>query len=79
MPQRKCKEVYIGETKRMLHHRVPEHSGYVSKGAANQPTGAYFKKPGHSLADLKVSVIEHTRGRSAQNRNKRELYLMNEE
>ena len=28
----KCKQVYIGETKRMLHTRVAENRGYVSKG-----------------------------------------------
>ena len=71
-----CKEVYIGETKRMLHTRVAEHRGYVSKGETNQPTGAHFTKPGHSLADLRVTVIEHTRGRSSEYRKEREHYFI---
>ena len=72
----KCKEEYIGETKRMLHTRVAEHRGYVSKGETNQPRGAHFTKPGHSLADLRVTVIEHTRGRSAEYRKEREHYFI---
>ena len=71
-----CKEVYIGETKRMLRSRVAEHRGYVSRGETNQPTGAHFSKPGHSLADLKVSVIEHTRGRGTEYRKEREHYFI---
>ena len=71
-----CNEVYIGETKRMLRSRVAEHRGYVSKGETNQSTGAHFNKPGHSLADLRVSVIEHTRGRGSEYRKEREHYFI---
>ena len=71
-----CSEVYIGETKRMLHFRVAEHRGYVSKGETDKPTGAHFTMPGHSLADLRVSVIEHTRGRGREYRKEREHYFI---
>ena len=70
-----CKEEYIGETKRMLRTRVAEHHGYVSKVETSQPTGAHFTKPGHSLAVLRVTVIEHTRGRSYEFIKEREPYF----
>ena len=67
-----CRDVYIGETKRMLRSRVAEHRGYISRGETDKPTGAHFNQPGHSLADLRVSVIEHTRGRGSEYRKERE-------
>ena len=68
--------VYIGETKRMLHSRVAEHRGYVSNMETDKATGAHFNMPGHSLADLRVSAIEHTKGRASQYRKEHEHYFI---
>ena len=35
-------------------------------------TGAHFNMPGHALADLRVAVIEQTRGKSSAYRKERE-------
>ena len=59
----KCKQVYIGESKRMLWSRIADHRGYVSRAETDKATGAHFTQPGHSLADLRVSIIETRRGR----------------
>ena len=59
-----------------VQFRVAEHRGYVSKGETDKPTGAHFIMPGHSLADLRVSVIEHTRGRGTEYRKEREHYFI---
>ena len=67
-----CQQVYIGETKRMLQTCVADHHDYVSKGRTDKATGAHFNMPGHSLADLRVSIIEQTRGKSAEYRKERE-------
>ena len=69
-----CHQVYIGETKRMLQTRVADHRGYVSNRRTDKATGAHFNMPGHSLADLRVSVIEQTRGKSIEYRKEREHY-----
>ena len=69
-----CKEVYIGETKRMLKYRLANHRGYVVNQMTDKATGAHFNMPGHSLADLRVSVIEQTRGKSTEYRKEREHY-----
>ena len=60
----------------MLSSIVAEHRGYVSKGETDQSTGVHFNKPGYSLADLSVSVIEHTRGRGTEYRKEREHYFI---
>ena len=70
------KMVYIGETKRMLHSRVAYHRGYVSNMETDKATGAHFNMPGHSLADLRVSAIEHTKGRGSEYRKEREHYFI---
>ena len=51
-----CKEVYIGETKKMLKFRLDDHRGYVNNGV-NKATGSHFNQPGHCLADLSVTII----------------------
>ena len=61
-----CKQVYIGETKRMLQTRLADHRVYVSSGRTDKATGAHFNMPGHSLADLRVTIIEQTRGKSSE-------------
>ena len=57
----KCKEVYIGETKRRLKFRLSDHRGYVVNKLTNTATGHHFNLPGHSLADLSVTIIEEVK------------------
>ena len=52
-----CKNVYIGETKRMLKQCLADHCGYVTNNVTSTPTGEHFNLPGHSLADLYITVI----------------------
>ena len=58
----------------MLQTRVADHRGFVYNGRTDKATGAHFNMPGHSLADLRVSIIEQTRGKSAEYRKERENY-----
>ena len=71
-----CNQVYIGESERMLFARIADHRGYVSRGDTNKATGAHFSLPGHSLADLRVTIIENTRGKSTIYRKEREHYYI---
>ena len=70
----KCRQVYIGETKRMLKSRVADHRGYVTNKVTSQATGEHFNLPGHSLADLRVSVVEQTSRKGSEYRKEREHY-----
>ena len=69
-----CRQVYIGETKTMLKFRLADHRGYVTNNVTSQATGEHFNLPGHSLADLRVTVIEQTARRSSEYRKEREHY-----
>ena len=57
----KCKEVYTGETKRMLKSRLSDHCGYIVNKDRNTATSHHFNLPGHSLADLSVILIEQVK------------------
>ena len=72
----KCQQVYIGETRRLVKFRVANQRGYVSKQETDKATGAHFSMPGHSLADLRVTKVEQTRGKSNEYRKDREHYFI---
>ena len=67
----RCNKVYIGESMRMLWARIADHRGYVTRGEIDKATGAHFTQPGHSLADLRVTVLENTRGKNIEYRKER--------
>ena len=71
-----CREVYIGETKRMLKYRLADHRGYITNGVVSQATGAHFNLPGHSLADFSATIIEQTKKNNSEYRKEREHYYI---
>ena len=70
----KCKEVYIGETKRQLKFCLSDHRGYIVNKNTNTATGHHFNLPGHSLADLSVIVIEQVKKNYTLYRKEREEF-----
>ena len=56
-----CKSVYLGETKRLLKARPADHRGYVVNRDTTTATGYHFNQPGHSLDDLRITVIEQVK------------------
>ena len=71
----RCKQTYIGETKRMVKYRLDEHRGYVNN-LVDTATGSHYTLPGHSLADLELIVLEQTRYKNDSNRKEREEYYI---
>ena len=71
-----CKQRYIGTTGRELKHRLAEHRGYISNLVLSRATGAHWNQPGHSLADLKVVILEQTRNNSEEYRKEREKFFI---
>ena len=69
-----CKKRYIGETKRMLKYRMADYRGYVSSEDMSTATGAHFNSPGHSLSDMKVTIIEQVKKMDDTYRKVREKY-----
>ena len=73
----RCKETYIGETRRLLKFRVEEHCGYVRNQHLDKATGLHFNLPGHTLADLTVTVLEQSKRNNDPYRKQREEYHIN--
>ena len=73
----RCKEAYIGETKRLLRSRIADHCGYVRNQKVDTATGTHFNLPGHSLADMTVTVLEQSKRNNEQYRKQRESYHIN--
>ena len=72
-----CSDRYIGETGRPLKYRIADHRGYVNNFKVNYITGAHFNKPGHSLSNLKVTILERSRKNENIYRKERERYFIN--
>ena len=68
---------YVGETKRNLRHRFGEHRGYVTNNHTEQATGAHYNLPGHSVENMKITILEKVKSMSDSYRKERELYFIN--
>ena len=73
----KCRKRYIGETRRAIKNRLADHRGYVVNNHIDKATGAHFTLPGHSLADMRCTVLEQVKVRSDLYRKEREKYFIN--
>ena len=72
----KCQEQYIGETSKTLNQRFAEHRGYVRNKKEEKATGAHFNLPGHTIADMKITVLEKIASEDPQMRKLRESYFI---
>ena len=54
----KCNEQYIGTSERSLQKRFSEHRDYVKNEHLSQATGWHFNKKGHSVSDMRVTILE---------------------
>ena len=71
-----CEMRYIGETKRILKFRLADHRGYITNQDLSTPTGQHFNTPGHSLADLSITILEKVRSQDHLYRKEREKYFI---
>ena len=71
-----CRHRYIGQTERKLSDRFSEHRGYVNRKILSQPTGQHFNSPGHSISDMKITVIEKIKKNDKSYRDERETYFI---
>ena len=71
----KHQQKYIGETERKLKDRICEHIGYKND-KFDKATGHHFNLPGHSLSDMKVTVLENVHKRDPEYRKEKESYLI---
>ena len=72
----RCCEQYIGETSKTLAQRFSQHSGYVRNKELTKATGAHFNLPGHTIADMKITIVEKISSDDPQMRKLRESYII---
>ena len=72
----RCLKRYIGECKRSLRERLSDHRGYISNQVISQATGAHFNLPGHSLANLTITILEKVKNNDDEYRKQREKYFI---
>ena len=73
----RCEERYIGQTKIIVKFRMAEHRGYITNQVINRATGSHFNLPGHSLADLKFTILEQLKYQYEEYGREREIYFIN--
>ena len=72
----KCPQQYIGETERMLKDRFLEHKGYANSNNQTKATGLHFSQKGHSISNMKITVLEKVFNENPQFRKQREkMYI----
>ena len=72
----KCGEQYVGQSEKTLSIRFGQHRGYVRNKNLDKATGHHFNLPGHSLADMNVSIIEKVHTPDAMMRETRESHFI---
>ena len=72
----KCKQKYLGESERTLHERMSEHVGYVRTKKISLATGEHCNKPGHSLGNMTVTILEKVKSQDPFYRKERETYYI---
>ena len=70
-----CNMKYVGETKRIIKFRLAEHRAYVNNNV-DTATGEHFNLPGHTLSDLRITMLEKVRSNDDMYRKERERYFI---
>ena len=71
-----CNQRYIGMTERLFKYRLAEHRGYIQNQVTSKATGAHFNLPGHSLANMKATILEQVKYDDEEYRSQREKYFI---
>ena len=67
-----CREQYIGETEKSLKIRFGQHQEYVNKRDVSKATGHHFNERGHSVLDMRVTILEKLFNKDVNYRKERE-------
>jgi hypothetical protein len=67
-----CQLRYIGESERSLYDRLSEHIGYIRTN--KEATGEHFNTEGHTLGDMRATIIEKVKSQDPLYRKEREAH-----
>ena len=73
----KCSVQYVGETDRRLKDRFCEHKSYVTSKKLDQATGHHFNTKGHSVSDMRITILEQVQNKDPFYRKEREHMYIN--
>ena len=72
----KCDKQYIGETNKTINQRFRQHKGYVNNRKLNKATGAHFNLLGHSVSDMRITMVEKIYNQDNFFRKEREKFYI---
>ena len=72
-----CKKRYIGQTGCFFRLRIADHKGHITNQVTSRATRAHWNQPGHSLADMKFTVLEQVKYNDVAYRKERETFFIN--
>ena len=64
---------YIGETEKPMHERLSQHRGYITRNTQDA-TGRHFNRPGHTLGNMNITILERVKSNDPIYRKERERY-----
>ena len=64
------------QSKQSLRSRLADHRCYFNNKHTDKATGAHFNLPGHSVANMKISVIEQVEYKLDLYRKEREDFYI---
>ena len=56
--KKNCKNKNCWGKIKAIRKRIREHRAYIHRTETDQTTGAHFNKPGHSISNMKITIIE---------------------
>ncbi|XP_050781640.1 uncharacterized protein LOC127035616 [Gopherus flavomarginatus] len=66
----------IGQTGQSLRKRINGHKSDIRNGNIQKPVGEHFNLPGHTIADLKVAILQQKNFRTRHQRETAELQFI---
>ena len=73
----KCVQQYISETNKTINQRFQQHKGYVNNKKLDKATRAHFNLPGHSVSDMRITMVEKIYNQDNFFRKEREKFYIN--
>ena len=67
----RCRLRYIGESKKPIRNRIADHRGYIVNKHIDKATGEHFNLPGHSLANMRFTILEQVKRNCVQKRKRK--------
>ena len=69
---------YVVESERTAKERISEHRGYINRNEKRHATGEHFNQPGHSLTNMKFTILDIVRSKDHLDTENKERHIISE-